>query len=217
MPQELIQYVTQYGYLAIFILVFLQETGMPNPFPNELLLIFSGYLSFKGLLILPLVIITAFLADFLGTNFLYFIFYTTGNHILKRRPKWLPISDSLIDRLTKKISNGGQLSIFIFRLTPFTRGYASVITGLLHVRPKIFLPIAIISAIAWASVYVVIGYLIGPSWDEFVIHIDSLQYILLIVVVVTFLFMSIGNCISKWGKKNSQQREKAPASVISDN
>ncbi len=48
MPEDVVYYVTRYGYLAIFILVFLQEIGMPNPFPNELLLIFSGYLTFKG-------------------------------------------------------------------------------------------------------------------------------------------------------------------------
>jgi hypothetical protein len=37
MPEEVVAYITKYGYLTIFILVFLQETGMPNPFPNELL------------------------------------------------------------------------------------------------------------------------------------------------------------------------------------
>ena len=56
MPEEVVYYITGYGYLAIFILVFLQEIGMPNPFPNELLLIFSGYLSFRGILFFPLAI-----------------------------------------------------------------------------------------------------------------------------------------------------------------
>jgi membrane protein DedA with SNARE-associated domain len=190
MPAEVVYYVTKYGYLAIFIMVFLQEIGMPNPFPNELLLMFSGYLSFKGLLFLPSVIITALSADFIGTNMLYFLFYTTGTIILKKKPKWFPLSDSLIDRLTTKISRGGQLSIYIFRLTPFTRGYASVITGLLQIKPKVFLPIAIISAVTWASVYVVIGNLIGPSWDVFATQIDSFKNLLL-AVLATVLFITL--------------------------
>jgi membrane protein DedA with SNARE-associated domain len=193
MPQELIHYITHYGYLAIFILVFLQETGMPNPFPNEVVLMLSGYLSYKGLLFLPLVIITAFLADFLGTNLLYFIFYKFGQIILKKKPKWFPLSEDVIERLTKKISNGGQFRIFIFRLTPFTRGYVSVITGLLQVKPKIFLPIAIISAITWASFYTVIGNLIGPSWDEYAIYIGSLKYILLFVVSLAICITLLAN------------------------
>jgi membrane protein DedA with SNARE-associated domain len=216
MPEELIQYVTHYGYLAIFILVFLQEIGMPNPFPNELLLMLSGYLSFKGLLFLPFVIITAFLADFLGTILLYYIFYTTGTIILKKKPKWFPLSESVIGRLTKKISNGGQLSIFIFRLTPFTRGYASVITGLLQVKPKIFLPIATISAITWASAYVVVGNLIGPSWDIYAIHIGSLKYILLVVLTIAICITLFVNYRNR-RKGNRCDSDNSVASMISDN
>ena len=31
MPEEIVYYVTNYGYFAIFLLVFFQEIGMPNP------------------------------------------------------------------------------------------------------------------------------------------------------------------------------------------
>jgi Uncharacterized membrane-associated protein len=102
MPEEVVFYVTKYGYLAIFILVFLQEIGMPNPFPNELLLIFSGYLSFKGLLFLPFVILTVLSADFIGTNILYFLFYNAGTFIMKKKPRWFPLSSGMIDRLSSK-------------------------------------------------------------------------------------------------------------------
>ncbi|MCX6740828.1 MAG: hypothetical protein NTY61_00295 [Candidatus Parcubacteria bacterium] len=46
MPHSLAVFITHYGYLAIFFLVFLQEIGVPNPVPNELVLLFSGYLAF---------------------------------------------------------------------------------------------------------------------------------------------------------------------------
>jgi len=182
MPEEVVYYVTRYGYIAIFILVFLQETGMPNPFPNELLLMFSGYLSFKGLLYLPFIILTVVSADFIGTTILYFLFFNAGTVIMKKKPKWFPLSTKMIEKLTTRISKGGQLSIYIFRLTPFTRGYTSVIAGLLQVKPKIFLPIALISALTWATIYVVIGHLIGPSWHLFTRNIDSFKYVMLAVL-----------------------------------
>jgi membrane protein DedA with SNARE-associated domain len=192
MPEDVVYYVTRYGYLAIFILVFLQETGMPNPFPNELLLLFSGYLSFKGLLYLPFIILTVISADFIGTSLLYFLFYNAGTLIMKKKPKWFPLSTRMIENLTTRISKGGQLSIYIFRLTPFTRGYSSVITGLLQVKPKIFLPIALISAVTWASIYVVIGHLIGPSWHLYTQNIDSLKYVMVaILAVVLCVFLVV--------------------------
>jgi membrane protein DedA with SNARE-associated domain len=197
MPDELVYYVTKYGYLAIFGLVFLQEIGMPNPFPNELLLIFSGYLSFKRLLFLPFIILTAVSADFIGTNILYFLFLCSGTFIIRNKPKWIPLSTSMINRLTTKISSGGQLSIYIFRLTPFTRGYASVITGLLQVRPKVFLPIALISAISWASIYVVIGHLIGPSWNPLIQNIEIFKYIMIALFAVALSLFIILYCYKR--------------------
>jgi membrane protein DedA with SNARE-associated domain len=174
-------------------------------------------MSFKGLLFLPFVIATALCADFLGTNILYFIFYTTGTIILKKRPKWLPISDNMIDRLTTKISSGGQLSIYIFRLTPFTRGYASVITGLLHIKPKVFLPIAVISAGTWASVYVLIGNLIGPSWDMFATHIGSFNFLLLVVMAVTVSLTLFVNYRRSRRKKKKCDDDNSFSSIVSGN
>ena len=157
---------------------------MPNPLPNELLLLFSGYLSFKGLLSIPLIILTAVFADFIGTSILYFVFLNAGTYIISRKPKWLPLSEKMIDKLTTRISEGGHLSIYIFRLTPFTRGYASVITGLLQVKPREFLLIAFISATTWASIYVIIGHLIGPSWNVFTDNLEYFKYILIGIFVV---------------------------------
>jgi membrane protein DedA with SNARE-associated domain len=191
MPEEVVYYVTNYGYLAIFILVFLQEIGVPNPFPNELLLMFSGYLSFKGLLFLPFVVLTAMTADFIGTNILYFLFYKTGIIILQKKPKWFPLSTRLLERLTSRISHGGKLSIFIFRLTPFTRGYTSVITGLLQVKPKVFLPIAFYSAGIWSMTYVLMGNIIGPSWNLFTRNFSSFKnnmLLLLLLIMALFIF-----------------------------
>ena len=110
MPEEVVNYIIGYGYLAIFILVFLQEIGMPNPFPNELLLIFSGYLSFKGFLFFPVTLLTAITADFIGTSILYFLFLKAGTYIIRKKPGWIPLSTGTIDRLAAKVSKG-----FVFR------------------------------------------------------------------------------------------------------
>lgn len=197
MPEEVVYYITNYGYLAILILVFLQEIGMPNPFPNELLLIFSGYLSFKGILFLPLVVVTAVSADFIGTNILYLLFVNAGEYIIRKKPKWIPFSSMVIDRLSLKISKGGQFTMFIFRLTPFTRGYTSVIAGLLNVRPKTFLPVAFLSAATWASIYVLAGYFIGPYWDLFMHHIERFKFIMIAIPVTILCLMFLIHFLKK--------------------
>ena len=184
MPEELVYYITRYGYLAIFIILFLQEVGVPNPVPVELLLIFTGYLSFKGLLYLPFVIITAITADFIGANIIYFIFYVSGTFLIKNKPRWIPISEKKITRFTEKINNGGWLSIFLFRLISLTRGYTSVVTGLLRIKPRIYLPIVIISAFTWTMVYALLGFILGPSWSIIVKNIDRFKFVMFGILLI---------------------------------
>jgi membrane protein DedA with SNARE-associated domain len=191
MSENVVYYVTTYGYLAIFILVFLQEIGLPNPFPNELLLIFSGYLTFMKILFLPFVILTALSADFIAANILYFMFYKTGSFILRKKPKWIPLSEKMIDRLSAKISKGGNVNIFIFRVTPFTRGYTSVISGLIRIQPKIYLPIIVFSGLTWAALWVITGHLIGPFWNLFEQETGSFKIIMLIVLAIAFCLVSL--------------------------
>lgn len=184
MPEEVIDLISKYGYLAIFILVFLQETGMPNPLPNELLLMFTGYLSFKGFLNLPLVITTVILADLAGSNLLYFIFYKTGIFIVRKLPSWLPVPEKLLHRMHNKLSNGHRIYLFIFRLTPFTRGYTSVIAGLLRIKTKIFIPLTIASTVVWASFYIIAGRIIAPWWDSITGNNLSIKWFMLLILCI---------------------------------
>jgi membrane protein DedA with SNARE-associated domain len=197
MPENVVFYVTRYGYLAIFILVFLQEVGLPNPFPNELLLIFSGYLTFSKILFLPMVILTALSADFVAANILYLMFYKAGAFVLQKKPRWIPLSADMIDRLSAKISKEGNVSIFIFRVTPFTRGYTSVISGLIHIKPKIYLPIVVFSGITWAAFWVISGYLIGPFWNQIEQLTGEFKIFMLIVLVVAITIVILSYCVKK--------------------
>jgi len=189
MPADVIQFIARYGYLAIFILVFLQESGFPNPIPNELVLLFSGYLIYSGIFKFYDVIMVALLADFLGTSILYFTFRAFGFQILKLKPRWIPISRNRIESFSRSLSEGGLSAIFICRLTPFIRGYTSVISGLLHIRIKHFLTIAILSATLWASAYILTGWILGPWWKQIEENPHWVRNIMLLILsLVLFLF-----------------------------
>jgi membrane protein DedA with SNARE-associated domain len=194
MSSGLIIYITKYGYYGIFILVFLQEIGVPNPIPNELVLLFSGYLSFTGILKLPFVILAALSADFIGTCMLHTVFYFFGAYILLHKPPWLPIPVKSIQKLTKRLSRKGLMGIYIGRLTPFIRGYTSVISGLLQMKHRVFLPIAVITATIWSAAYATTGMLMGPFWHHFISNMENFKYIMLLMVIIIFLLFLLFSC-----------------------
>lgn len=184
MSSELALYITRYGYVAIFLLVLLQELGVPNPVTNEFVLLFSGYLAFSGVLNLWLVFLTAVSADCIGTTILYAVFYAFGEHIMNHRPRWFPISQAEIDRIAHTISERRQWGIYVGRLIPFLRGYVSVAAGILSIRPNIFLPAVIVSAITWSGGYVIAGRLLGPYWEQVAARIGGVESVLLLATLI---------------------------------
>jgi membrane protein DedA with SNARE-associated domain len=186
----------QYSYLAILMLIFLQEVGFPSPFPNELVLLFSGYLSFTGVFKLPLVILLAVTADLLAGVTLYLLFYFFGKLILERKPKWLALPRTKIERISFRINNSGQSAIFIGRLTPFIRGYVAVLCGLLRISPEKYVLNLTFSSIIWATVYIICGYLIAPYWN-LMTQSNSEIHLLMIVIPVSVAIILISIHLTK--------------------
>jgi len=189
MPHELVNFITQYGYLAIFALVFLQEIGIPTIVPNELVLAFSGYLTVDGTLSLPLVFIAAILGDFVGTTVLFSIFYFFGKKILEKKPRWIPINKEKIERIGQIITQKNKWGMFLCRLIPFIRGYASVAAGILQLKPRVFLTMVALSAVIWSGGYVLIGKLSYKSWNIILLKFPGIStwiYITIAVIIVIF-------------------------------
>jgi membrane protein DedA with SNARE-associated domain len=164
MSPTLSAYIIRYGYIAIFSLVFLQEIGVPNPVPNEVVLLFSGYLTAVGELDFTTVLVTAVAADTIGSSVLYLTFYYCGQRLLQKWPH--VIAPSTLAYLTARVSHQDRWSIYVGRLLPFLRGYTAVAAGLLGISPRIFCPAVLVSACTWSGGYVIAGKLLGQHFPE---------------------------------------------------
>ena len=194
MPPELANYIIHYGYLTIFILVFVQELGIPNPVPNELILLFTGYLASTGKLNLFLAILTVVFADFIGTSILFFIFYFLDKYIFAKKRKWLAMHK--IEKLLKRVAEKGLWGIYVGRLIPYLRGYTSIAAGLLRIKPKNFLPIVFLSALTWSGGYVIIGRLLGKEYESLTKYLNSWE-IPLAGIILFVLVLFVGPKIAK--------------------
>jgi membrane protein DedA with SNARE-associated domain len=166
MSTTLSDYIIRYGYIAIFSLVFLQEIGVPNPVPNELMLLFSGYLTGIEKLNFIIVLITVITADTMGSSLLYMIFYYFGPRMLQKWPNLIP--PSKLAYLTARVSKQDRWSIYLGRHMPFLRGYTAVAAGLLKIPPSVFLPAVLLSALTWSGGYVIAGRLLGDEYTKVV-------------------------------------------------
>jgi membrane protein DedA with SNARE-associated domain len=190
MSTEIIQFINVHGYLAIFILLFLQEMGVPNPIPNEFILMFSGYLTYVGVLKLPYVLCVAVSADFIGTNVLYTLFFFFGSYLIKHKPRWINVSEETIKTFSTKIAETGKWKLFLLRLIPFIRGYVSIACGLIKIKPSVFSTTVLFSAIVWSLTYIIVGKLAGPYWSILASHMTGIKSVTLVIVTsIIFLLL----------------------------
>lgn len=56
--------------------------------------------------------------------------------------------------------------------------------GILPIRPKIFLPAVVVSAITWSGGYVLAGKLLGRYWEQVAVRIGRVETVALLVALV---------------------------------
>jgi membrane protein DedA with SNARE-associated domain len=197
MSPTLSAYILKYGYMAIFSLVFLQEIGVPNPVPNELVLLFSGYLTSRGQFHFTTVLLTVIAADAIGSSVLYITFYYYGQRILQQWPHVMPTST--LASLTARVSQKDRWSIYVGRHMPFLRGYTAVAAGLLKISPTIFFPAVLVSALTWSGGYVTAGKLWGHEYVTVVSKLAIGKFILAGLAVLCLIGF-LGPRIYQWLK-----------------
>jgi membrane protein DedA with SNARE-associated domain len=168
--QLLRDYLEIHGYLVLFIGTFLE---------GEAILIMAGFLAFQGYLQIPGVILTAFVGSFLGDQFYFYLGRLKGRSLLKR---FHAIAHKFRQAL-KLIEKYGVLVAFISRFTYGFRIVLPIILGITKLSPRTFLFINLASALTWAIVFSLAGFLFGKSASLFLDDVGKYEHYLVIALM----------------------------------
>ena len=179
--QEIVTYLVDtigsFGYVGIFILMFLESSFFP--FPSEVVMIPAGYLVYKGDMNLSMVLLFAIGGSLAGAWFNYLLAHKFGRKFLLKI-----INKDKIDKLEIFFENHGHISTFTGRLIPGIRQYISFPAGLANMDAKTFSIYTTLGAGIWVVVLTMLGYFIGQN--EVLIH----KY-LKEITIITLVLLSI--------------------------
>lgn len=160
--QLLRDYLQQHGYWLLFVGTFLE---------GEAILVMAGFLAFQGYLDLRAVIMTAFAGSFLGDQFYFYLGYYKGKALLRR---FRTLAKKLREAL-RLIEKYGKFVAFISRYTYGFRIILPIILGVTSIPPATFLWINFLSALSWALVISMAGYLFGKSASLFLEDVGAYE------------------------------------------
>lgn len=187
MEDAFFSFISQFGYLAVFGLIFF-ENVFP-PIPSELILPLSGFLVIQTSMQLPLVIVSATIGSVVGA----FVLYGVGRLLSQDRletffdTKAMRLLGFKSDDVSKAIGwfdRRGQITVLLCRCIPVVRSLISIPAGTAKMNVVRFTLYTLVGSAVWNTVLCSLGYAAGGAWETVTAQVEGFSDIVKIVIIV---------------------------------
>ena len=174
------QFISSYGYLAVFILMLAESACIPVP--SELTMLFAGALSAGAVagahLNLVLAITAGVAGNVAGSYLAWGIGVYGGRAAWHRWGRYILLRDDDIDRAERWFGRHGTKAVFFGRLLPVVRTFISLPAGLARMPAGRFGIYTLLGCIPWTAALAWTGYLVGSNWGSVVTALHGPSYAL---------------------------------------
>ena len=189
-------FIQHYGYLALFVIIFVEGCGIPSP--GQTVLIASAIMAYHGDLRIEWVVFVSFAATFLGNCAGYYVGRSVGRHWLGRL---LPGEENLI-KIERRLNRWGFLLLVAGRYIEGLKQTLGLISGVLRMAPARFVLANAMASLCWSVPLSLIPYWINHHSRQFLQF--SREYRLEAYVLVAGLIcMVIGIGVFRFRKSKS--------------
>jgi membrane-associated protein len=175
---SMLPHVPHYGYVLVFLVVFLNNVGFP--LPGETILLGAGFILGRaaGSLWEPMVAGTA--ACFLGGTCSFWLGRRLGAEDLERF-HWLHLTKRRLEWPQRFFKRHGAKTVFVARfIALFPPIAANLLAGMTKVSWSSFLFFNLTGSAAYTVSYILLGYWFGKKWKLFAAWLGPTAFYLLL-------------------------------------
>ncbi len=154
-------FLDRHGLLAAFVVLLVEEAGVPVPVPGDFLMLYLGVRAGEGRVPLWQAIVVMEMATIIGASILYGAARLGGRGLVYRYGRFIRLTPERLDSTEQWLKQHGSRAVFLGRLLPGLRIVTAVACGVFEVPPQIFLPAMSIGAFLYIVVYTLLGYYLG--------------------------------------------------------
>ncbi|EIE4345182.1 DedA family protein [Listeria monocytogenes] len=178
--------MADFGYIGIFVLIMVEN--LFPPIPSEIILTFGGFMTTVTSLNVVMVIIIATLGSVVGAILLYKVASYFGKErltkIVLKYGRILRLKESDIERAESFFLKYGSWAVFLCRMIPLIRSLISIPAGMTKMKMSRFLILTTAGSLLWNTVLIGLGAVLGESWNEIVVFMDSFSTIIYSVIAI---------------------------------
>jgi membrane protein DedA with SNARE-associated domain len=162
--------LSQYGYVAVFLLMALESACIP--IPSEVTMLFAGALTsaaFAGTgneLVLVGVITAGVAGNLVGSWLSYGVGVAGGRPFVDRYGRYLLIRPHEVDRAHGWFEHRGEITVFAARLLPVVRTFISLPAGVAKMPFWRFTFFTVLGCVPFVTALALLGHLAGANWEK---------------------------------------------------
>ncbi len=157
-------WIAQYGYGAIFVLLMLGVVGLPVP--DETLLVYCGYLISKGVMNPAGAFLAAVAGSWCGISLSYAIGRTAGLGVVHRFGKYLHITGERLAKVHVWFDRIGHWALFVGYYIAGVRHFTAIVAGTSRLKFTHFIAYAWTGGLVWVGTFLTLGYFLGENWER---------------------------------------------------
>jgi membrane-associated protein len=204
------EFVRQHQSTGLFLVIFLEELGVPLPAPGDFAIMYGGYLTTTGAIPYPLAYVGVVSGAVLGSACNLTISRKYGRPFIQRFGKYVGVTEARLIRAEGLFKRWGPWAIIIGRHIPGMRIVLSALSGILGVPYRVFIPCVFVSALIWAAIFLEIGRRVGPRIREvflvFPAHLIPWVLLGLGLLVIGYLGYEHGFKPKAWNRHAEEHR-----------
>ena len=186
MTQHFQHLITQYGYIAVFLLMLAESACIP--IPSEVIMMFGGALSAGAVAGAHPLLIGIFAAGVLGNIAGSYISWAVGKYAgqaaIRRWGRRVGIREHEIDRASAWFERHGPVAVLLGRVVPVIRTFISLPAGFADVPAGTFGLFTTLGSIPWTAALAIAGYALGANWQKAANDFHGPTYVIAGILVV---------------------------------
>lgn len=185
----IIDFLTEWGYTALFITMALENMNIP--IPSEIILGFAGFLVSQQIFSFWPTILVGTIAGLTGSLLSYYIGLKGGREFMLRHTAKGGLGAKKLVAAKNWFETYGGIAIFTGRLLPGIRTFISLPAGISRYPLSPFILYTILGTIPWTILLVYLGDMLGENWTlllAYKIEIAVISFIAAGIIAVIFYF-----------------------------
>lgn len=162
------EFIAQASYMAVFLLMLL-ENIFP-PLPSEIILSISGIAAARNEMHPALAVLSATMGSLAGAYFWYWIGRLVGREgMLKwvnRYGEWIGLSEKSYQKSLQFFERHSAVAVFWGRIVPTFRTFISIPPGIAGMKLITFLAYSFVGTLMWSSFVFLIAYYFGNKYQS---------------------------------------------------